>query len=107
LSSNNTFVMKMVFPTIWAVVFGERSLYISNYRREIIVPLSGVTSVKENRWVNTRPITVAFREHTAFGQQVVFMPAGRAWLIWRPHPVAEELKRLVNQAGGTTIAPDV
>jgi hypothetical protein len=82
----------------------DRDLRLSNYRREVLVPLASVVAVRENRWLNIRPITIEFREPTPFGQRVVFMPAGRGQPFWKVHPVAEELRQLVNQAGGTTMS---
>lgn len=33
----------------------DRVLYISNYRKEIVVPLRAVAEVTENRWTNIHP----------------------------------------------------
>ncbi|HET7876704.1 MAG TPA: hypothetical protein VFN71_14370 [Methylomirabilota bacterium] len=74
------------------------TLHISNYFREDRVPLASITAVRENRWVNIRPVTVEFRTPTAFGQRIVFMPRVCWFLFWRPHPVALELRALVAEA---------
>ena len=47
----------------------ERQLYMSNYFREIDVPFSAITNVKQNRWINSRPITIYFRDATQFGRE--------------------------------------
>lgn len=72
-------------------------LYVSNYRREVAVPLSAVDTVTENRWINIHPVTIRFRAPTAFGQTVTFMPKSRV-LGWRPHPVVAELRSAADLA---------
>ena len=66
-------------------------LYVSNYRREIAVPLSSIEAVAENRWINIHPVTLHFRAPTEFGQKITFMPTARLF-GWRSHPVVEELR---------------
>jgi len=81
----------------------ERQLYVSNYVREIDVPFSAITNVKQNRWINSRPITIYFRDATQFGDKVTFMPKQRIQ-FWRIDPVVHELKHL---AGLVAPAPDI
>ena len=71
----------------------ERHLYVSNYFREIYVPFSAITDVKQNRWINSRPITIYFRDATQFGDKVTFMPKQRIQ-FWSVDPVVNELKQL-------------
>jgi len=71
-----------------------RFLYISNYLREIAVPLSTVSDVTEIRWINIHPVTVHFRSATEFGRRVTFMPTVRVFGLWSSHPVVAELKQL-------------
>jgi hypothetical protein len=71
----------------------ERQLYVSNYFREIYLPFSAITDVKQNRWINSRPITIYFRDATQFGDKVTFMPKQR-FQFWSVDPVVNELKRL-------------
>jgi len=66
-------------------------LYVSNYRREIMVPLSTIEAVTENRWINIHPVAVRFRVPTEFGQTITFMPTAR-FFGWSSHPVVEELR---------------
>jgi hypothetical protein len=81
----------------------ERQLYVSNYLREIDVPFSAITDVKQNRWINSRPITIYFRDATQFGDKVTFMPKQRIQ-FWSVDPVVNELKRL---AGLVAPGPDI
>lgn len=73
-------------------------LYISNYRKEIAVPLSNVVDVSENRWINIHPVKIHFRLPTEFGQQITFMPTSRFFGFWSSHPVVAELKNLAGIA---------
>lgn len=143
LSSAQTFFMKLVFPPLWAVLFGwlvlsdrghpaaaqpptlllfllwcagmasmlwmcvplkrvrmdGKNLYISNYFREIRVPLSAVVEVTENRWFNIHPVTIHFRRPTEFGQRITFMPTARLFTNWSSHPVVEELRQAAASQG--------
>ena len=69
------------------------NLYISNYLREISVPLTMISDVTENRWINIHPGTIHFRNATRFGQKVTFMPTIRLFGLWSSHPVVTELRR--------------
>ena len=81
----------------------ERQLYVSNYFHEIYVPFSAITDVKQNRWINSRPITIYLRDATQFGDKVTFMPKQRIQ-FWRIDPVVNELKQL---AGMVAPEPDI
>ena len=60
---------------------------------EIYLPFSAITDVKQNRWINSRPITIYFRDATQFGDEVTFMPKQR-FQFWSVDPIVNELKRL-------------
>ncbi len=77
------------------------SLHISNYLKEIQVPLSGITEVTERRWLGPRTVTVRFREPTAFGAKIRFRPTLLP-MFWREHPVVAELRLA---ASGVTPTP--
>ena len=75
------------------------NLYVSNFRKEIVVPLTFIESVTENRWVNVHPVTVHFRGDTEFGRKISFMPKARVMFFWSSHPVVGELRRLAAATG--------
>ena len=81
--------MRWQFAAIWAIVtafllltcgrlkrvkLDGASLVISNYRRDITVPVSEIADVRQNRFINLRPVTITFRKKTPFGRVVTFMP---------------------------------
>jgi hypothetical protein len=74
------------------------NLYISNYLREIAVPLALVERVTENRWINIHPVTIHLRYSTDFGDEIVFMPKTRMMLLWRSHPIVAEIQRMADAA---------
>jgi hypothetical protein len=87
--------------TLWAnaglkrVRLDGRQLFVSNYVREIRIPFSAITDVKQNRWLNSRPITIYFRDATELGDRATFIPKWRfRILFWRMDPVVDELKQL-------------
>ena len=72
-----------------------KTLYVSNYRQEIALPLGSVERVSENRWINIHPVTLYFRRPTDFGSKIVFMPKMKMFLLWRSHPMVAEIERMV------------
>lgn len=60
------------------------NLYISNYFREIRVPLAAVGEVAENRWIDHHPVTIRFRRPTGFGERITFMPKARVFELEQP-----------------------
>ena len=77
------------------------TLYISNFRKEIALPLDDVERVSENRWVNFRPVTIHLRRATEFGNKIEFMPKARFILPWQSHPVVDEIRQMVTAATDT------
>ncbi|MGZ3254728.1 MAG: hypothetical protein ACXU7D_10515 [Burkholderiaceae bacterium] len=74
----------------------SENLYISNYLKEVSIPLNMIVDVTENRWVNAHPVTIHFRNVTEFGQKIKFMPTVRFFSWWSTHPVVAELKEIAN-----------
>ncbi len=73
----------------------DHQLHVSNYLREISVPFNAIADVKQNRWLNFRPVTIYFRDSTEFGDKATFMPKRQFRLqFWRTDPVVNELKQL-------------
>ena len=112
--------MKFVFLFVWIagttsilwanaglkrvrVDMDERQLYVSNYVQEIHIPFSAITDVKQNRWLNSRPITIYFQNATEFGEKAKFIPKWRMQ-FWRIDPVVNELKQL---AGLVALEPEI
>lgn len=67
-------------------------LYVSNYLKEIIIPLSEIYDVTENVWINIHPVTIRLKSPSEFGDKIVFMPTVRFFAFFSSHPVVSELK---------------
>jgi hypothetical protein len=76
------------------------SLYVSTGFREIAVPIMEIGSVKELRWIKGHPIIIGFKNATACGTSVMFLPKLRLG-FWSKHPVVEELQRLAGLVPGS------
>jgi hypothetical protein len=87
------FLYRSIVP-LKAVSVDERFLYVSNYVREISIPLSQIYKVTENRWLNHHPVTIHLRLPSEFGDKIVFMPKTRFFAFWSGHPVVAELEAL-------------
>src|SRR5882762_10333658 len=90
-----TFLLLTVFGTafIWwscirlkRVRLDDRMLYVSNYSREIAVPLVSVAEVKENRWLNIHPVTIE-------------LPRDRVWVAYCFHAEGSVVWSLVVSSG--------
>ena len=118
LSDNSPLAVKFAFAAAWVlgtvslvwlcaplkrVRADDRALYVSNYLKEISVPVGLIDRVTENRWINIHPVTIHLSADTEFGRKIVFMPKARMALVWRRHPVVGEIERLAQTAaaGGT------
>jgi len=78
----------------------SRFLYLSNFSREIQVPLSQIVDVREFRLDNSHPITLTFSPPTEFGSRIVFMPRIRLIGLWSSHPVVGRLREAANLPPG-------
>lgn len=77
-----------------------KQLWISNYLREIVVPLADVTEIKEWRWTEPRLVTLHLRLDHGMGETMRFMARVRMFLFWRAHPDVTWLREVTRQAGG-------
>jgi hypothetical protein len=75
------------------------TLLISNYRREVAIPLAEVASVRQRLFPHFGSITVEFRSETPFGRAVTFIPGGRtARWFGEEGEVIQELRSAVARA---------
>ena len=107
LTSVGDFALLATLPgAIWPLARMKRvaltrtSLLVSNFLKEIEVPLRDVSNVGEIEGPAYR-VFIEFKTDTPFGPQIRFSPPG--WSPPRPHPVVAELRAAV--AGATSQAP--
>ena len=84
-----------------AVSIDSNHLYVSNYLREISIPLSEISDVTENLWINSHPVTIHLRAFSEFGDKIVFIPKIRMFAFFSSHPVVSELMELARTSRGT------
>ena len=75
----------------------DNFLYVSNYLKEVAIPLSDIYDVTENRWINIHPVTIHLKSPSEFGDKIIFMPKTRVFAFFSSHPVVNELKRLATR----------
>lgn len=83
---------------IKTVSVDDQSLYVSNYKTEIAIPLSQISNVTESRWLQGHPVTVHLKSPSAFGDKIRFLPIKEPFLFLESHPVVGELKTLAGLA---------
>ena len=78
----------------------EEALHISNYLREIRVPLEQVQDITESVWISMHPVRIELRSETEFGERIVFMPRIRPFAFWSSHPVVAEIREAAARMRG-------
>lgn len=77
-----------------------RALYISDYRTEIVVPLSQVVEVTEDYGASGHPVTIRFDRETEFGARVTFIPRARWSGLQVSHPAIDEIRAAIRGSAG-------
>ncbi|HVF48571.1 MAG TPA: hypothetical protein VNA19_00710 [Pyrinomonadaceae bacterium] len=77
-----------------AVSVDDDFLYVSDYLREISVPLSEIGDVTQGSWPNNQLIKIRLNSPSEFGTEIAFMPTVR-FFNFGSHPVVDELRELV------------
>jgi hypothetical protein len=72
----------------------EKSLYVSNYLKEISIPLSDIADVTESLWARGHPVTVYLKTTSPFGKKISFLPKSQGFKFLKSHPVVAELKQM-------------
>ena len=80
----------------------DKFLYVSNYPKEISIPLSDISEITQNIWVRGRPVTIYLKTVSPFGRKIKFLPKSRGFQFLQPNPVVAELKQMArtNDAAG-------
>jgi hypothetical protein len=98
-------VVGMIFLWLLAgrlkrVEMTECDLIISNYFCSFRVSISDIEEVRQNRFINTRPITIKFRHNTIFGSSIIFMPK-TSFRLFSEDPVVDRLREAAKKCGGS------
>jgi hypothetical protein len=88
------------------VALGDGVLHVSNYRREIVVPLRDVDRISQRFW-HGRLVNIHLARDCEFGRRIDFLPKRvLRWLFWT-HPIVDRLRDAVaaaKQADGAKLA---
>jgi len=63
-----------MFGGLKRVRFDGSQLWISNWRREIVIPVGDVVEVDQQKWLSTSPVTLTFASRNDFGESIQYMP---------------------------------
>lgn len=77
-----------------SVSVDDKFLYVSNFRKEISIPLSEIHDITEIVWINVHPVKIHLKSPSEFGDKIVFMPKFRFFSFFSSHPIVDELKSL-------------
>lgn len=96
------------------VAMDDSYLYISNYLKEIMVPLQEVVDIREDKWARAHFITLVFKDKTEFGSKVIFIPqveynslADRVYKSFPySHPIVEALWGAIQRANKRAVEGD-
>lgn len=76
------FILYVWCMRLKSVSMDDEALYVSNYLKQVRIPLTDVRKVEQHCIPNTHPIEITFNRPTPFGGSIVFM--GRMGLFdWR------------------------
>jgi len=81
----------ITFFQLKRVRIDENYLYVSNYKKEITIPISEIANVIQNGGLKLRSVTIRLRTPSEFGRNIVFLPHLNTLVSLSPHPVVEEL----------------
>ena len=56
------------------VRFDGTQLWVSNWRREIVIPVGDVLEVNQQKWLSTSPVTITLASRSDFGESIHYMP---------------------------------
>jgi hypothetical protein len=76
-----------------AVSVDDEFLYVSDYFKEISVPLSEIEDVTQSGWIKNQSVKIHLSPPSEFGDKIAFMPTTR-FFNFGSHPVVDELKQL-------------
>jgi hypothetical protein len=87
-----------VYIPLKVVSLDGRCLRVSNFRKEIAIPLSEVKQVEEVKQFRFKLVSLSLKRPNEFGREIKFMPRARLRL-WKEHPVVGELRGLIESPG--------
>lgn len=81
--------------------------HISNYLRQVQVPVQSLVRVSCSRMMWPEFIAIDFTDDTGLGKRIVFIPTLRLVTWFTPHPTLEQLRKLIEIINNKTDMPDI
>ncbi|WP_422362113.1 hypothetical protein [Reichenbachiella sp.] len=75
----------------------DNYLYVSNYRKNIQIPLDNIKNVSDNIMFSPRPIFIEFNNQTEFGKKIMFIGYTEMFLFCSTHPAVKEVKNRIKK----------
>jgi hypothetical protein len=72
-------------------------LYVSQFRKQIQIPLIHIQHIKENFWANPKLITLTLNHPSEFGTKIVFVPPRLGFAAFRSHPIVRDIENAVQR----------
>ena len=94
------FVFLLLCFPLKMVWVGEDYLIVSNFFKKIKIPLHSIDTIRENKWINTKNVTIDLKTDTEFGQHIVFMPClhfGDIFNLWSDSSTTKFLKEKLKE----------
>jgi hypothetical protein len=88
------------FLRLKRIAYTDTELHVSNFRRQIVVPLSDVASVGRTV-IGLNAIVIQLARDTEFGSRLTFIPKRMFHPFVWTHPIVDRLRDLVAAAKGT------
>jgi hypothetical protein len=79
------------------VSIDEDFVYVSQFHKQIQIPLAHIEGVKENFWSRPKLIALTLNHPSEFGKQIVFVPTPLLWTAFHSHPLVEEIERAIKR----------
>lgn len=94
------FFALLIGVSLWPMIklkkvgLDKEFLYVSDYLKEIKIPLEDIYDMTENRWIKFHPVTIYLQKPSEFGTKIVFAPTFRMFIFFTSHPIVEELRQM-------------
>jgi hypothetical protein len=79
-----------------AVYIDENYLYVSNFIKEVNIPLESIKEVSEYATSSPRLIFIKFKNETEFGKKIMFIGRSHSFLFFSTHPSVKEIRKRIN-----------
>jgi len=86
-------VFYATFGRLKRVRFDGTQLWVSNWRREIAIPVGDIIDVYQQKWLATSPVTLTFASRNGFGESVQYMPSF-SFGMWGEDPEVTMLREI-------------